>query len=482
MLNVWRRARCPCARQAAGRREEKEPLALLSCKAQVAILLSGMVSCLIMIKVVEGMGGSSPVDWLSSEVPLQLLNPVLYMNDYRPEDYAISGSNLRRAMEISAGNVGNLIWMHGGWNLLQEPSAHEFIYSSLDDPRLPTFNTKGFYFPVANIFGNRSVFERRGAADKKVTVDRITNAIKLVKGPTLMLGAGSQGFYQPGLSDRYFDLEEGFIDRDISAYVLASPHLDLLEAIREKNGFVLARGNFTTAILQAHGFDRVLNAGCPSLFANPSPGLGAQLESKLTSVRGRLQQGKLVRTVINLPPFYRPNMLKLLLRILLEHGLNRLVIQDERDVETLATAEMELGLVVPAYQKAWFTSAAAWREYMCRHDFVLSGRIHGTMVGLACAVPGFIIAPDMRVLELAESMQLPHADPFQRWLHDIVAVKPSAALLTIVERTSVDFRADHFDSHRCKMFRLYHRVFNMLGFEIKRSLARLCEGFALEPG
>merc|ERR1712014_269937 len=112
-------------------------------------------------------------------------------------------------------------------------------------------------------------------------------------------------------------------------------------------------------------------------------------------------------------------------------GLNRIVIQDERDVETLTVAETELGLVVPAYQKTWFTSQAAWREYMCRHDFVLSGRIHGFMTGLACAVPGFIIAPDMRILELAESMRLPHTDPFQQWVRDLVPQKPSAALISI---------------------------------------------------
>ncbi|CAK0862792.1 unnamed protein product [Prorocentrum cordatum] len=151
MFHVWRRARCPCAgRGAAHRDDEKEPVALLSCRAQVSILLSGVLSCLVVIRVAGSVEGSAPGVWLFSrqgrdEPPRQLLNPVLYMNDYRPEDYAISGSDLRRAMEVSAGNVGNLIWMHGGWSLLQEPSAHEFIYSSLDDPRLPTFNTKGFY-------------------------------------------------------------------------------------------------------------------------------------------------------------------------------------------------------------------------------------------------------------------------------------------------------------------------------------------------
>merc|ERR1712110_733376 len=107
-----------------------------------------------------------------------------------------------------------------------------------------------------------------------------------------------------------------------------------------------------------------------------------------------------------------PKLIGLLLRIVLANSRNRLVIQDNRDLKTLDEARSALGLLIPSSQHAYFDSVAAWEECVAQFDFSLGGRIHATMTAVASGVPHYIVAPDVRVQELAEVMQIPHTDPF----------------------------------------------------------------------
>merc|ERR1712203_742538 len=115
---------------------------------------------------------------------------------------------------------------------------------------------------------------------------------------------------------------------------------------------------------------------------------------------------------ITLPPYYKPKIIELFLMLLRANPGNRLIIQDMRDLLTLRAAK-NLALDVSPEQIVWFTSIAAWREFMGRFDFLLSGRIHSMMLALSTLMPGFVIAGDWRVMELVQTMMIPHADPFQ---------------------------------------------------------------------
>merc|ERR1739845_143535 len=104
-------------------------------------------------------------------------------------------------------------------------------------------------------------------------------------------------------------------------------------------------------------------------------------------------------------------------------------------------------------QKIFFTSMAAWMEFMTQFDFILGCRIHGTMAGLQTGVPGFIIAPDMRVLEMAEVMKVPFTDVFDERLR-----RPGITIAKIINMTNFDGVA--FDRNRCMLYHYYARVFS----------------------
>jgi len=444
--------------------------------------LLALVSCALLAWAARGLrGGRWPADAGALPAPSaawngSLVNPVLYMNDYRPLDYAIPEVTLARALQITAGNLGNMVWMHGASVLLRSPSSHSFIRSSLTDPNIPGYGAKVLFLPVANIFPNVSIFERGDRSVTTRSIELTTSAVKAVQGPTLLLGAGSQGAFTLG---QFADLEPGTVNRNIDDYHFHKVSLDLLQAISDQGGYIMARGDYTTSILRAHGFKRVISAGCPSLFSNPNPGLGATIASKLADLKQRLDDGLSMRLAITLPPYFKPRLTTLLLRVLSLNPENRLVIQDERDMKTLARAKkLFKRFKIPEFQLTWFTSVAAWEEAMSYFDFVISGRIHGMMASLASAVPGLIIVPDMRVKELAEVMKIPHTTPFQQWLRDIALWSRPAILRGIVDMTHAHFDGAAFDRNRCALYRNYEHVFRELRLEINPELSAICGGFS----
>lgn len=407
--------------------------------------------------------------------------PVCYMNDYRPQDYTkYGGIGLMDALRYTAGNVGNIVWMHGASLLLKEPLQNPFIHNSwLDDDRLTTYGFKMLYFPVSNIFTNISVCGRPGIemvrGSPEWAIERTAHAVRSVKGPTLFVGAGTNGFF--ALTDRprlVHDLQPGRVNDTVNQYKLCGVHLNLLKTVTEQKGYILSRGNFTTTVLRRHGFKRVYSTGCPSLFSDPRPGLGLRIHEKLEFLKKRLLTGMLaphsIKVAVGLPPYFKPKMIGLLLKVLLANPLNRLIIQDERDENTLIECKKVLKLEVPQEQKIFFTSLAAWEEYMTQFDFFLGGRIHGGMTGLQRGVPGFLIAPDMRVLEMAEIMKVPFADVYDERLR-----KDDLTIADIVEM--VKFDGYGFDRNRCVLYRHYEFVFNELRLEINPELAQVCDGY-----
>lgn len=404
---------------------------------------------------------------------LNPVNPVLYMNNYIPENYVNTGFNLAKACDITSGNIGNLVWMYGGSILFKMNPVHDFIFSAFGDPNLPIYNAQAFFFPVANILQNSSVFHREGSDSINKTVHRTIESIASVNGPVLLVGVGTQGFYNA--DHTFYDLEPAKTIEDVSTYHLEKPHMDLLDTIRSRGGFIMARGEYTASVLRSHGFNQVAVAGCPSLFVNPMPKMGVQMALKLANLERRVRKKEYVRIVVTLPPYYKPKIIKLFLVLLLANRQNRLIIQDMRDMQTLKTAETHLKLTVPSEQIAWFTSVAAWREFMYRFDFILSGRIHGMMLALSTLVPGFVIAPDWRVKELVQSMMLPYADPFQEWLRDLSNLESSSALLNFVSKARTMFDGAAFDKNRCCIYRMYEKIFKEMRFELNPDLAAVCE-------
>eukprot|EP00957_Ditylum_brightwellii_P113577 8659347-Ditylum_brightwellii.AAC.1 len=70
-------------------------------------------------------------------------------------------------------------------------------------------------------------------------------------------------------------------------------------------------------------------------------------------------------------------------------------------------------------------------------------------MGIECALPTVIVAPDVRVLELAKALFIPHTDIFDSWLTSHFDL---GSLLTEV---GGNFGALAFDTSRCQAACVY---------------------------
>ena len=139
------------------------------------------------------------------------------------------------------------------------------------------------------------------------------DAIRKIKGPVLIFGAGTNAYFGPSdHRSRYFDFDvNGAITVKPNDYSLHEKHIELLNVIKSRNGSIFARGSFTTSVLKNHGFRKVINAGCPSLLVNRNTKLGSQIQGNLERVKQRAKERKPLRVAFNLAPFFRPKMVAL---------------------------------------------------------------------------------------------------------------------------------------------------------------------------
>lgn len=186
---------------------------------------------------------------------------------------------------------------------------------------------------------------------------------------------------------------------------------------------IAVRGPFTLEVLAHHGLgDAAVVLGCPTLFINPDPALGATIaanvrEPKRVAVTAGHQRWKhlaaieasLVGMVSATGGVYIGQ--SPLEMIALTRGeaarMDRGVLTECRDY---AAPSMDLAEFIRWSERHGqvFFDVPAWMECYRRFDFVVGTRIHGVMLALQAGVPALCIAHDSRTLELCRTMMVPH--------------------------------------------------------------------------
>ena len=213
------------------------------------------------------------------------------------------------------------------------------------------------------------------------------------------------------------------------------------------------RGSLTEEALAECGFvEGVEVVGCPSLFINPNPLLGAAIAAnagapeRIAVLAGNtawseLQpaEARLARLVGKTSGSY-----------IGQHGTGMMEVT-RGEAERLAKEDLRRcrDYICPNMSldrfKAWcnahgnlFFSVPAWLEHYRRFDLVVGARLHGVMLALQAGVPALCIAHDARVLELCRTMHVPHVLPAQ--------VGRGISLKRLAELAAFD--ADEFDANR----------------------------------
>ena len=240
------------------------------------------------------------------------------------------------------------------------------------------------------------------------------------------------------------------------------------------------RGSFTRYVLDRHGLaEHTEVIGCPSLFLNPCPRLGERIAAnirppeRVAVAAGNEHWRHLGRIEASLTGLVGE-----------AGGPGGYVVQNSLALLRLASGEAECvgkhdlvacrdyvrpDLTVDEFVR-WmgrhgtaFYDIPSWLAHYRQFDFVVGTRIHGTVLGLQAGVPSLCVVHDMRMLELCETLQVPHVRA-----DDIAEGISREELLPLF-----DFDAGDFDHNRQQLCARYVAFLKGNGLPVVDWLERL---------
>jgi hypothetical protein len=265
----------------------------------------------------------------------------------------------------------------------------------------------------------------------------------------------------------------------------------LVDILREKAVLVTVRGPFSQAVCAELGLPDVDPLGCPSVFLNPDPALGAGLSARFAALKTRTVAPRLAITAaapfeIRDDPAKRELERRMFswlrntdgLYVQQSGGVSAMKATDghwyDLDAETLHAIA---GILAPqasaldvwallARQGRFYTSAPDWISAMSDRELVLGTRLHGTMAALAAGAPAAIITHDSRTSELAATMHLPQ-----------VAMQQVMASPTLAAATAhIHFDGAAFDQWRAITAARMVAVCSRIGLPLKAPISALAGG------
>ncbi len=292
---------------------------------------------------------------------------------------------------LIAGNSGNLVFLEAAWKLLSVPGV-EITPDRLDfnSKRADEINERydAYVLPLANAF--REHFE--------VTLKRMTEVIRRLRIPVIVLGVGAQG-----TPDYTFDN---------IAHMEPSVR-DFVGAVLDRSPSIGVRGEATLAYLNGLGFRDVEVIGCPSMFLwgedlrveRRVPALDESSRVGITISPYRLSMGPIAletyRRFPNLTYYAQdlPTLDLLLKGRPLPNGTPDAQVPTHPDHPFFRDDRTKL-----------FVDPWPWIEDLRHQDFSFGTRIHGTIAALLAGSPATVLAHDSRTLELARYFDIPYRE------------------------------------------------------------------------
>lgn len=368
-----------------------------------------------------------------------------------------------------AGNLGNSVWQYAGSYCIFDRDAVEMVDIWPEDPT-------GLYrdrydvqmIPVANMIWPIQSHNFAGSPNQD-TDDHIS-AIRLMRAtieqtdrPAFMYGLGVQGYESIGKSAVAFpDLGDSFDDaRSPMEYVLHGEYIRLLSALMRRSPAIGVRGEFSRRVLDTYGI-KTQALGCPSLFINARQDLGAFVREKIDALPGN------PKLVVMLPAQYGRKFFAFYFDQLRRHPDSVIVIQAAGDYDVLKLAEGDLNTTIPESRLRYFHDYESWSKFVCGFDVIVSGRIHGSMIGLNCPIPVMFIPTDLRTLELGQIMRIPMVLP-----NNTVFKKPPAEIHLNELYGAANFSGPRFDENRRNIARQYVAILEHIGMPPSKTIRAL---------
>jgi Polysaccharide pyruvyl transferase len=290
---------------------------------------------------------------------------------------------------LIATNTGNLVFMFATYRLLATPGTEITPDRMRVEPKdADRINAEYdvYVAPFANAF--RPVYES--------TLGRWADLIERLRIPVVIPGVGAQ-----------LGLDAGFdVLRPIEATVKR-----FVRAVLERSPSIGVRGEVTAAYLRHLGFDAVEVIGCPSMF----------LQGPVLRVEKRVPALAHDSPIAITGAPYRPAMGQILAANAARYPNLVYVAQDIGTLLLLVSGRVPEGLqATPGFPDGpdhpllregrvrAFTHPWPWMDFLREREFTFGSRIHGNLVSLAAGTPAYVLAHDLRTLELARYFEVPH--------------------------------------------------------------------------
>lgn len=288
------------------------------------------------------------------------------------------------------GNVGNLVYAYGVFRtLMTEGTTLTPNYYENNPENADEINERYdcFVLPLADAFRSDFVPEMR----------KLTQFIKKLKIPVIIIGVGLRAPYEPNL-DRGFAFDE-----DVKAFV---------RAVLEKSSIIGVRGEITSSYLSKLGFREGVDhtvIGCPSMYT-----FGRKLNVRETNIT---PESLVCVNSSRLSPkhvldFITRSMEELPNHYFIPQWLSEMVLVYTGSPSIPKSGSSYPGRMSdPVYMNnrvRFFLNVPTWLDFLRQADLSFGARLHGNIAAVLSGTPSIIIAKDARMRELIEYHHLTH--------------------------------------------------------------------------
>ncbi len=226
--------------------------------------------------------------------------------------------------------------------------------------------------------------------------DNLMKFLEKVNKPIVVLSLGVNQYFQ--FKDGKFIVEKE-LEKDFCSKL--NPDLvKFLKFLSDKTELIGIRGHYTEEVLSNLGIKNTQVIGCPSYYENGANRIVAKKDfSRVNNL------------LITSP--YNVFDAEQKFAIMDTNKRYDMTIQDEMrflkaqwfDYSNLTNAQKELFM---DNRYKFFSDISSWKNTIKNYDMVFGYRIHGSILALNSSVPVMFIPPDIKGLEMAEYMHIPH--------------------------------------------------------------------------
>ena len=380
-----------------------------------------------------------------------------------------NGLTFTEASETATDNFGNLVWLFGARSLLS-PNDNVII----DDGRLhkSPCHMRGFVdaYVVSEANLLQREFEYRPGS---WTTLSLTRSVEELDVPTLVVGLGVQTTFasrSPSKPWGEVDIGGDAIPKPLDVVLHDEQHA-LLDAIEQRapQGYAV-RGNITAEVANVRGRRKAVALGCPSFMLSPNPCLGASLQKQLRALANTpADKTSKLKIAVLLPAHHAPILTRQLLLVMRAFPDSFIVVQTNADYRMLKVVRDTYQLAVNDTRVFYFYNIQEWRRKLQEVDLVFGCRIHGSMMGIYAGRPTLTIANDPRILELVETMMMPH-----KAIYDLSPAHFD--LMGLVSDVAAEFDGKAFDRNRARVAQEYMLLFDSIDVKVSASVRDIAAG------